>query len=686
MRLRYAHEPSGRYDLPRFGAPSSKPARHGSHVHRRPPEPDFTPMSTATSQVRRVILGTAGHIDHGKTSLVKRLTGTWTDTLPEEKERGMTIDVGYAAYEMPDGTEVGLLDVPGHERLVRTMVAAATAMDLAMLIVAADDGPMPQTREHVEILDVLGVTRLLVALTKCDLVDDETRELAEEEIREMLEPTGMAGAPIVRVSSETGEGFDALHQAIADAVPPRGAKGEDPFIFRMPVLRRFHVAGLGTVLTGIPVSGHVALGDRVDVLPRDWTGKLRAVQVHHRDAEAASRGHRAALALSDVNVSKVKRGMVVTTADVLKPTRRFAARVRVLGGARKALEHNSRARVHVGADQVVAKLHLPARKAIEPGGSALVVVEAQAPTVVAPGDRLVLREENASGTIGGGVVIEWLDGRLPKRQGIIDTLLARADKLDDPVELVKGVLESGGDRGVMQDDVPARTALRPDVVTRVLEELKAAGEVTSVGRAGRWIQASSFDKLQRRVDDTVKKLHAKDEAVDSLSLADVRAALGRMEPAVVEEVLAFLTSKGRLVRTEAGTVRHKDHSSELPAKDKALCDKVLAVLAAGGGRPPAIEDIEAEAGLTNPQVERALRLMEGRKMVFKTETHWFAGTWIDEAKAKLRAHAEATGGFTPAEARELLDTTRKWVIPLLEALDKSGFSRRAGDRRVLRES
>ena len=644
-------------------------------------------MSTATSQVRRVILGTAGHIDHGKTALVKRLTGTWTDTLPEERERGMTIDVGYAAYEMPDGTEVGLLDVPGHERLVRTMVAAATAMDLALLIVACDDGPMPQTREHVEILDVLGVTRLLVALTKCDLVDEDTKFLAEEEIKEMLEPTGMAGAQIVRVSSETGEGFDDLHAAIAASVPPRVERGEDPFIFRMPVLRRFHVPGLGSVVTGIPVSGEARVGERVDVLPRDWVGKIRAVQVHHRDSEVASRGHRAALALSDVNVSKIKRGMVVTTAGVLQPVRRFAARVRVLPGARKAIEHNGRARVHVGADQIVAKIHLPARVPVQPGSTALVEIETQAPTVVAPGDRLVLREENASGTIGGGVVIELLEGRLPhRRQGIIDALLARADHLDDPRELVRGMLLSGGDRGVTQDVIAARTALRPPVVARLLEELQAEREAVAVGRAGRWIQASAFDKLQRRVDEAVKKLHAKDEAVDSLSLADVRAALGRMESAVVEEVLQYLTAKGRLIRTEAGTVRHKDHSSELPAADQRICDAVRAELAKGAGRPPSVEDIEADAQLTGPEVNRALRLMEARRLVFKTETHWFDGAWIEDAKQKLRAHAGQHGGFTPAEARALLDTTRKWVIPLLEALDKSGFSRRAGDRRVLRES
>ena len=257
-------------------------------------------VTVSTAHVRRLILGTAGHIDHGKTALVQRLTGVWTDTLPEEMERGMTIDAGYAAFHTPDGTEVGLLDVPGHERLVRTMVAAATAMDLALLVVAADDGPMPQTREHVEILDVLGVKRLVVALTKSDLADEETMLIAEEEVNELLEPTGMAGAPIVRVSSETGDGIEDLRTAIAAALPPpRTTTKEDPFIFRMPVLRRFLVPGRGAVLTGIPVAGEVALGERVDVLPRDWTGKVRGIQVHHRDAESARRGHRAALALSD---------------------------------------------------------------------------------------------------------------------------------------------------------------------------------------------------------------------------------------------------------------------------------------------------------------------------------------------------------------------------------------------------
>jgi selenocysteine-specific elongation factor len=646
-------------------------------------------MSAADTRVRRLILGTAGHIDHGKTALVKQLTGTWTDTLPEERERGMTIDVGYAAFTLPDGTEVGLLDVPGHERLVRTMVAAATAMDLALLVVAADDGPMPQTREHVEILDVLDVRRLVVALTKVDLVDEETALIAEEEIRDLLDETGMAGAPILRVSSETGEGIDALRERIVDIVPPpRGPGGVgDPRVFRMPVLRRFLVPGRGAVLTGIPVSGDVSVGDRVDVLPPMWNGKVRAIQVHHRDADEARKGHRAALALSDVQVDRIKRGMVIATAGSLEPVHRLVAKVRLLAGAKKALEHGDRARAHLGSDQAVVRLHLPARTPIRPSETGLVELESKAPMVAAPGDRLVLRAENAAYTLGGGVVIEPLRRRLAhRRKGLIENLLARADHLDDPRALVLGCLQAAADRGTTLSEIAASTALRADALPALLEALAEAREARPVGRAGRWIHQPAFDDITRRLDRAVRDLHARDAAVDSLPLSAVRSAVGRMEPTVLEDGLQHLIAKGRLVRARGGNVRHREHSSELPPEDKARCERVLSLLAAGKGRPPAVEDLEADAGLSTPEVMRALRLLESRGQVFKTETHWFHGAWLAGVKEELAAFAREHGGFTPADARTIFDTTRKWVIPLLEALDKSGFSRRVGDKRVVRDS
>lgn len=649
-------------------------------------------MSDAVSQapgvprVRRVILGTAGHIDHGKTTLVERLTGLRTDRLPEERARGMTIDVGYATFRLPDGTEVGLLDVPGHERLVRTMVAAATAMDLALLVVAADDGPMPQTREHVEILDVLGVTRLVVALTKTDLVDEETAQLAAEEVRELLAPTGMAGAPVVPVSSATGAGLEALRAAIAAAMPPGDARGGDPRVFRMPVLRRFVAEGRGVVVTGIPVAGRLEVGERVDVLPGGGSGRVRGIQVHHRDAPYAAAGHRAALALSDVDLPHIERGMVIATAGVLAPARRLAARLTLLGGVAAPLAHGARARLHLGSGQVPVRVHLPAREPLAPGGVALAEFEAGEPLVAAPGDRFVLRTENASDTLGGGVVIEVLAQRLPSRRaGLIEDLLARAGALEDPAALILGSLKGEGERGLGLADLAARTALQPAGLAERIEALAARGEVRRLGRAERWIHAPAFDQVTRRLDEAVRRLHARDPALDALPLSAVRAALQRVEPAVLEEALAHLVAKGRLVRTPGGDVRHASHSAELPEADRARCARIQAALAAGAGQPPGVDDLTAELGLDRGQVLRALHLLASRGRVFQAADLWFDGAWLAAARERLRDHARRHGGFTPSDARTLLGSTRKWVIPLLEALDKSGFTRRVGDRRVVRE-
>jgi selenocysteine-specific elongation factor len=642
-------------------------------------------MPAAAAAVRRVILGTAGHIDHGKTTLVERLTGIRTDRLKEEQERGMTIDVGYAELRLPDGAEVGFLDVPGHERLVRTMVAGATAMDLALLVVAADDGPMPQTREHVEILDLLGIRRLVVALTKVDLVDEETALLAEEEVRALLAGTCMEGAPILRVSSATGAGIPELKAAIAAAIPAPKEEAEDVWAFRMPVLRGFLAPGRGAVVTGIPVAGRVADGEDVEVLPAGWRSRVRGVQVHHRDATEARAGHRAALALADIQVDKVKRGMVVATAGVLKPSTRLAVRLRLSSALKKPLEHRDMARLHLGSDQVVVRVHVLEGARLDPGAVSAVELESDKPVVAAPGDHFVLRAENASATLGGGVVIEILAARLPRRrQGLIQSLLERSKSLGDPEAVTLGQLQAAGDAGADVHELAAATALRPEALPAILERLKRAGSALPVGRAGRWIHAAAFERVIDRVEAAVKALHEKDVAVGSLALSAVRTASGRLEPTVLDAAVEALTARGALQRTPTGSVRHRAHSSELPDADRERCAKVLVALAAGKGQPPGPEDLEATLGLPAPQVLRALRLLESRGTAFKAGDFWFDATWLAEAKARLAAFAKEHGGFTPADARTVLDSTRKWVIPLLEALDKAGFTRRVGEKRVVR--
>ncbi|MFM8979259.1 MAG: selenocysteine-specific translation elongation factor [Planctomycetia bacterium] len=641
--------------------------------------------AAAPAAVRRVILGTAGHIDHGKTTLVECLTGTRTDRLKEEQERGMTIDVGYAEFRLPDGTEVGFLDVPGHERLVRTMVAGATAMDLALLVVAADDGPMPQTREHVEILDLLGVRNAIVVLTKVDLVDAAAAARAEADIRALLAGTTLEGAPLVRVAAPSGQGIDELKALIAQRLPPAHDGGERVFAFRMPVLRGFLAEGRGTVVTGIPVAGELRDGEEVEVLPVGWKSRVRGIQVHHRAAPATGAGQRTALALPDIAAREVHRGLVVVSAGGLAAVSRLAVRLRLARSVDQPLAHGARARLHVGAGQQVVRVHVLAGERVAPGEVTVVELESSEPIVAAPGDPFVLRAENASATLGGGVVVELLRQRLPRRrQGLLATLLERAGRLADPASRVLGQLQGAGERGLDVAELAAFTALRPEAVQALLAQLVAAGQVAAAGSTGRHLLRAAFDEVLARCEAAVQKLHQKDAAQDSLPASAVRTALAALEPRVLEAALEALVARGTLLRTPSGHLRHRTHSSELPAADRERCERIVALLVQAKGQPPDLAEISGQLRDPDPVVVRALRLLESRGRVFRAGEFWFDAAWLEAGKQRLAQFARQHGGFTPSDARTLLDTTRKWIIPLLEALDKAGFSRRVGEKRVVR--
>ncbi len=639
----------------------------------------------APSTVRRVIVGTAGHIDHGKTSLVEKLTGIRTDRLPEEKERGMTLDVGYAEYRLPDNTEVGLIDVPGHERLVRTMVAGATSMDLALLVVAADDGPMLQTREHVDILDLLGIRRAVVAVTKVDLVPSDHVDLVEAEIREMLAGTTLAGAPMLRVSSVTGVGLEALKAAIAAAIPPLDDRHEDARAFRMSVLRAFVAPGRGTVVTGIPEAGRIEDGDAVDVLPVGWKSRVRGIQVHHRDAKEARSGHRTALALADVQADPIKRGMVVAAAGTLVPVPRFAARLRVVSKLDEPLKHGMSVRVHVGADQMAARLHLLEGETLSAGTVTAIELTGERPFLVAPGDRFVLRAENSSSTYGGGVVVERLFARLPRRrEGIVQSILARAETIHDPKALVLASAHAAGDRGLEVADVALANVLRVDALVPYVEALLAEKALVRTAR-GRLFGVEGWAKARKKVLDAVAGLHKKDPGIPFLPISSIRAALVRFEPVAFDAVLEALLAAGDLRRSPEGGAAMKSHNAEMPAVERERGDRIVAILAAAKAQPPDETELTALAGLSIREAKRNLLLLEARKEVFRAGTFWFHGAWAMGALRELTALAKSSGGeFTASEARERLGTTRKYIIPFLEALDDKGFTKRIGDKRVIR--
>ncbi len=400
--------------------------------------------------ILRLTLGTAGHIDHGKTSLVRALTGAEgdTDRLKEERARGLTIEIGYAEWRLADGTEVGIVDVPGHEKFVRNMVAGATGMDCVLLVVAADDGAMPQTREHLQILSLLGVKAGAVAVTKIDLVvDPGMRELVLEDVRGLLAGTFLEGAPIFPVSSTTGEGIPALRaglEAILRGAPPRDAGGP----FRMPVQRVFTVKGHGTVATGIPISGSVRKDDRLELLPAGKPCRVRGIQVYHRDAPGAGAGHRTALNLADIDYHTVGRGDVLVEPGIFRPATLLDVRFRCTAGERGSVPHRLPVLLLVGTAEEPGRLLLLEGDRAESGEEVFAQVQLDAPVVAAPGDRFLLRVPSPPATVGGGVVLGEAERRRHRRKpATLDALREREEGLTDIAAAVRAALRAAGPRG-----------------------------------------------------------------------------------------------------------------------------------------------------------------------------------------------------------------------------------------------
>jgi selenocysteine-specific elongation factor len=389
--------------------------------------------------------------------------------------------------------------------------------------------------------------------------------------------------------------------------------------------------------------------------------------------------------LPDIAVDEVRRGLVVVSAGGLLPVKRLAVRLRLSRGLEEPLVHGSRARLHVGADQQVVRLHVLEGERLAPGSVSIVELECGQLLAAAPGDPFVLRAENASATLGGGIVVELLRQRLPRRrQALIAGLLERAGRVREPEALIVGQLQGAGERGLDLAEIAGLTGLRAEVLPALLQKLIAAQSVAAAGRTGRHLTAAAFGDVLVRVEAAVRKLHVKDAAQDSLPLAAVRSAVGTLDPVVLEAALERLVEQGALLKTPSGNVRHKSHSSELPAADRERCERIASALAQARGQPPDTAELAGLLGLAEPQVLRALRLLEGRGRVFRAAEFWFDATWLEGGKQKLAACVKEKGGYAPSDARTILDTTRKWIIPLLEALDKAGFSKRVGDKRVLR--
>lgn len=633
-----------------------------------------------------LVLGTAGHIDHGKSSLIKALTGTDPDRLKEEKDRGITIELGFARLELPSGRSMGVVDVPGHEKFVRQMVAGATGVDVVLLCVAADDGVMPQTREHVAILDLLGVDRGVVALTKADLVEPEWAEMIAEDVRALLATTALADAPVVPVSARTGAGLDELRatlDGLADETPSRHAE----LPMRLPVDRVFTIAGAGTVVTGTMWSGSARRDDAVEIYPAGVEGRVRGVQVHGETVELAVAGQRVAMNVAGVERVEISRGDIIAAPGTLTVSDRFDARFTYLGipGDDRAFESGARVHVHHGTREVLGRvLLMDGVESLAPGQSAFAQVRLEEPLAPRYDDRFIVRSYSPVYTIGGGVVLDTLPPRRTHlrdhERELLESLLVR-----DLSRASVGLLTS---RAMPMTSAQVAAALGV-ARAQVADELnKASLERVKVASDTYFVTAEALDALVSHAERELIAFHDDEPKATGLATAALRDRVDRrIAPRVFDAVLDVAAERGAVV-VARGVARHPKAAVSALEEQAAAVAMLEPLVERGGVAPPNLSELLTQTALDPAVARKALAQLveEGRAVRVSSEFH-FSPAAIAHIREALEAHLrEHPEGATTSELRAVIGVSRKYAIPVLEYFDSHGVTKRDGDLRVLRKA
>ena len=631
---------------------------------------------------KHVVVGTAGHIDHGKTSLVKALTGIDTDRLPEEKARGITIDLGFAFLEEPGGLTIEIVDVPGHERFVKNMLAGVGGIDLAMLVIAADEGVMPQTREHLAICSLLHIKAGLIALTKADMVEPDWLELVREDVAGAVRDTFLAGAPILPVSAKTGQGLDELRAALrtlAQSVPQRGTDQ----LPRLPIDRVFTVRGFGTVVTGTLTAGALGVDDRVEVFPRKTEAKIRGLQTHGHPVTSARAGQRTAVNLQGLERAAIARGDVVGLPGTLVPSMLVDGTLELLKDAVRPLRSRARVRFHVGTSEIMARAILLDRTELAPGETSFARFRLEGQLVARPGDRFVVRSYSPVVTIGGGTLLD-VDPPRFKRRG--PALVAHLTLLQtgDPEAVLEEHVRHVGAAGVRLATLAGRVAFGPAQLKGLLDALQAAGRVIAVERDW-FIHPESFARLSTLVVDTLTAFHHAGPLKPGMSREELRSRAGGADERVFAFLLSALSADGT-VKTERDKVRLASHEVRLSPDQQRVVDRLEDDFLRAEAAPPSAEEALGRAGLNGGDEEHELFqvLVQAGKLVRVKESLFFHARALDTIQTKLVALLRERKEIGPADIKDLLGISRKYAIPLLEFFDQRRVTARVGERRILR--
>lgn len=654
-----------------------------------------------------VVLGTAGHIDHGKTSLVRALTGIDCDRLDEEKRRGITIELGFAHVGLPDGSQLGIVDVPGHERFVKNMVAGAAGIDFVMLIIAADEGVMPQTREHLEICSLLGIRHGLVVLTKVDMVDEDWLALAQEDITGFLAGTFLEQAPLFAVSSVTGQGMDALRAHIfAQAATLAPVRHSD--VFRLPVDRVFTMKGHGTVVTGTVVSGAVQVGQEAEFMPSGLPTRIRNVQNHGHSAPGAQAGQRCAVNVQSLDVEDIERGQVLAHPGTLFPAKRWMVRLSCLSSAPRALRNRTEIHFHHGAREVAARLYFFDRDRLNPGESALTEVRFAEPMVGIFGDRCVVRAYSPLRTVAGGSVLHTLDCPLRKSQPDFTQRFALLESLPElaagpsggpaggaPPHLAPGTalalahIQLAGSAGLRFAALVVLTSLEKRRLEKILQNCGAQGAIFCFDREEKsYISAENLQILVEKCQAHAAAFHHKEKLKSSMARGVLAAGWGKnLSPKLVHFVVERCLKTGILV-AEGDGLRLASHSVALGDDQSSLKEKILAAHVAAGLTPPNMKDVLEGLRVDAKQAAPILKILGDEKALIRVKDGlYYSAAALEDIKSRVRDWFGSHDDLDPTALKEILDgLSRKYLIALLEYFDRERLTVRVGDKRQLRGS
>lgn len=628
-----------------------------------------------SAPVIHVTVGTAGHIDHGKTALVKMLTGCDTDRLPEEKARGMTIDLGFATCAMPDGRRVGIVDVPGHERFIHNMVAGATGIDVVLLVVAADDGVMPQTVEHFHIVRLLGIRRGLVAITKSDLVEPGRLAEVGEQIRALVAGSFLERAEILPVSAKTGAGFDAFYDAFASVVAATAEhRADGPF--RMNIERAFVLKGLGVIVSGIPRSGSVRVGEELELLPAGRRKKVRAMQVYGANADEARAGECVALRLSDLDREEAGRGRVLATPGYFQPARFFNVKFHHLPDAGAALKPRAAIRFHTGTSDVPGHLVLPTLDPLPPGAECFVQIQLAEPVIAAPGDPFVARALSPARTLGGGTLVGVDEQKIRRSRGDwIDSREEEEQALRDPSAAVLHALRAAGPAALKAEEAAHRALMTEQAARAELERLTETGDAVRIG--DRYAAADAFRKLADDLAAALKRLHDTQPKQAGFTRAELRRGLAADEE-LVARALNSLAEAGRIrVRGELVSEAGRTVVDESGAA-------LLAVYRETGFQSPRPDELPGRLGWPAERAESALKpLLQAGELVRLSEKVILHPEHLEASRRKLVEYLAQHERVDAVKFKEVLGTSKKYSIAILEWWDRKGLTRRIGDERIL---